>query len=477
MRRFAFVLLLVLLTALLFNFTGSKDLVETFDGNVYTDESNSSRIYNADRMEAVVGDPEILNVSLFDQGLYVYSRIQGLKRGETWVEYRIADTGETILRADFSVLANHTVINHYDGNFSNWKILRFFVLGLMILLTLVLWESFFFAQKHAKYSYHSIFCCGFGIWMLVADITQARYLFTVAGMMRTVYSVIQRSPCVFLEYSVPFVLLFAIAMSISNVSLIRREGFRIANVLGIGISVAMVIGAAVFYMHYYMISLPTVIENKILMAGCSIYAALYCMLECFLIGSVICGIRAAKHEPAYDKDYLVILGCGIKKDGTLYPLLRGRVDRAIEFQKKQLEMTGKKAVFVPSGGKGGDEPIAEGDAMKRYLLEQGYTEEDIMVENQSKNTIQNMAFSKKLIEERNPEAKAAFSTTNYHVFRSGILARQNEFYADGMGSNTRWFFWPNAFVREMIGMITYCWKSLMVILIVITAFFAFLAFA
>lgn len=64
-----------------------------------------------------------------------------------------------------------------------------------------------------------------------------------------------------------------------------------------------------------------------------------------------------------------ILGCGIRKDGTLLPLLKGRVDKAIESYNKQLEATGKKAVFVPSGGQGSDEIISEGEAMKRYLIE------------------------------------------------------------------------------------------------------------
>lgn len=42
-----------------------------------------------------------------------------------------------------------------------------------------------------------------------------------------------------------------------------------------------------------------------------------------------------------------------------------------------------------------------------------------MPETKSTNTLQNMKFSKELI--NNDKAKIAFSTTNYHVFRSGIL--------------------------------------------------------
>lgn len=87
-----------------------------------------------------------------------------------------------------------------------------------------------------------------------------------------------------------------------------------------------------------------------------------------LIGAIICGIIAARRQPPYDRDYIIILGCGISRDGSLLPLIRGRVDRAIDFYNKQLAQTGKKAVFVPSGGQGDDEIISEGEAMRYYLI-------------------------------------------------------------------------------------------------------------
>ena len=61
---------------------------------------------------------------------------------------------------------------------------------------------------------------------------------------------------------------------------------------------------------------------------------LLCYLECLLIGTTICGVKAARHVPAYDKDYVIILGCAIAKEGQPLPLLRGRIDRALEFAKK-----------------------------------------------------------------------------------------------------------------------------------------------
>ena len=55
-------------------------------------------------------------------------------------------------------------------------------------------------------------------------------------------------------------------------------------------------------------------------------------------------------------------------------------------------------------------------------------------------------------EPRGGEAKAAFSTSNYHVYRGGILAAEAGWNLDGMGSRTKWYFWPNAFLREFIGL-------------------------
>lgn len=162
-----------------------------------------------------------------------------------------------------------------------------------------------------------------------------------------------------------------------------------------------------------------------------------------------------------------ILGCGIRKDGNLLPLLKGRVDKAIEFYNKQLEATGKKAVFVPSGGQGSDEIISEGEAMKRYLIENGIPEEQIIPETRSTNTLQNMKFSKELI--GNSNANVAFSTTNYHVFRSGIFAGQAGLKAEGMGSKTKWYFWPNAFIREFVGLLVSQKKKVIALFLVAAA--------
>ena len=61
-----------------------------------------------------------------------------------------------------------------------------------------------------------------------------------------------------------------------------------------------------------------------------------------------------------------------------------------------------------------------------------------------------MKYSKDKIDEINKEAKISFSTTNYHVFRSGVIANKQGIDVEGMGSKTKWYFYTNALIREFI---------------------------
>ena len=136
--------------------------------------------------------------------------------------------------------------------------------------------------------------------------------------------------------------------------------------------------------------------------------------------------------------------------------MRGRVDRALQFEKEQHDKTGKHAKFVPSGGQGSDEVISEAESMKRYLMEQGVPEERIVKEDRSVNTLQNMAFSKKVIEGDAgslDDVNVGFSTTNYHVFRGYTLADRIRMKVEGLSAKTKLYFFPNAFIREFIGLL------------------------
>ena len=281
-----------------------------------------------------------------------------------------------------------------------------------------------------------------------------------AANVRVLFLVAQYAMTVVVAVTFPFVLLLAISMAVSNVWLIRHEGLRRMNLLGILLAGGLMGGVGVSVLlatlnTQWLAFEPT---SVLISLGRTVVSTLYLYFAALFVAAQVCCVAAAHRKPPLCQDYVLILGCAIKKDGTLYPLIRGRADRAMEFYHAQKQQTGKAPVLIPSGGQGGDEVIAEGEAVRRYLLSCGIPEADILAETESKNTLQNMQFSKALIDARTPNARVIFSTTSYHVFRSGVLANSVGLSADGIASKTKWYFWLNAQIREFVGLLAREWK-------------------
>ena len=349
-----------------------------------------------------------------------------------------------------------------------------FTAGLFLAAVSAIFLNYFVRLKGpALYSYLSIFSAGFAIFTGTAAISVLSaavcnvinpYRFSALSSLRSIADTAVTS----MLYTAVPMFLFSAAMIISNIELLRHERFRFANILGIvipfilllGMLLPFLLGLRGFSGSFRQYLVRETVEN--------VYATVYMYFECMLAGSVICGLRAARRNAAYDKDYIIILGCRFRKDGSLTPLLQGRCDRAIRFCREQQEASGKEAVLIPSGGRGADESMPEAEAMARYLVSQGIPESRIIREDQSRNTYENMAFSKKIIDGANPEGKAVFSTTNYHVFRSGLWASLAGLPAEGIGSRTKWWFWPNAFMRECVGLMANRIRT-EILLLVITA--------
>ena len=256
---------------------------------------------------------------------------------------------------------------------------------------------------------------------------------------------------------------------------------RPRNILGVFLGIICIIGLfgsqAIYLLTYKMFyGLRGLMFKKSIDMVINITL---CYLYTIIIATLYCNIRAAKHIPKYDQDYIIILGSKIREDGTLTPLLKGRADKAIEFAKKQKEVANKGIYFIPSGGKGNDEVIAEAEAIKNYLLEQGINKKQIIMENKSTSTIENMKFSKDIINNKNKKANICFSTTNYHVFRSGVIASECGLECEGMGSKTKWYFYTNALIREFIANLVQERKkhiSLLIVIYVLSLIFIYIGF-
>ena len=333
------------------------------------------------------------------------------------------------------------------------------LIGIFLLAAVGQLITAFFKQiQYNPYSYNTIYYMGFSLFLLAVALMQLRITLLLIRYPQVhqaseILHILLDSAKTFMLWSSPFLLVFSAALCVSNISLIRHEGRRLVNILGIFLSFLLVAGLVLLFTfdHYASGSALRVMLHDL---AANLFAAVYLYFECMLIGAIVADVIAARYEPEPDKDFLIILGCGFRKDGTPSPLLRGRLDRALRFAEKQEAATGKAPIFVTSGGQGPGEVCSESACMKRYLLEQGIPEDRILEEDRSTDTFENMKYSKAQIWKVNPQGKVAFATTNYHVFRSGLYARRVKMRAVGMGADTKWYFWPNASVREFVGLLT-----------------------
>ena len=332
-------------------------------------------------------------------------------------------------------------------------ILILFLIRISIGCSLYIKEQY----KKRKYSYSIIMNLGLLIFINVNILRQINLLIQNWNVLNIIdiYNNTLKSFSYFAILTLPCIIVLSLYSIITNIILIKKERFSPYNLLGISLGFLALIGICGSQTLYYIIT-RLLTENNKEFIKYSLDICINATLSYFytlIIATLYCNIRASNHTPNYDKDFIIILGSQINKDGTLTPLLKGRVDRAISFAKEQYKKNKKKIIYIPSGGQGEDESISEAEAIKNYLIKKGIDKEQIIIENKSTNTTENMKFSKKIIDQQNKNANICFSTTNYHVFRSGVIANNQGIECEGMGSKTKWYFYTNALIREFIASI------------------------
>lgn len=160
--------------------------------------------------------------------------------------------------------------------------------------------------------------------------------------------------------------------------------------------------------------------------------------------------------PKYNRnsdDYIIVLGAGLDNGGVPNLILRERLDIAIKCMKENLAQ-----YIVLSGGQGTDESTSEAQAMSEYLQAKGIEKNKIILEDKSRDTNENLKYSKEKIEEFSNKSisdiKVKIVTTDFHAFRSSILAKKNGYKNfDNYSSTMPWYFVPSTYARESIAVI------------------------
>lgn len=149
-------------------------------------------------------------------------------------------------------------------------------------------------------------------------------------------------------------------------------------------------------------------------------------------------------------DFIVIHGAGLLGGEKVTPLLKRRIDKAVEAYHKSKNPHIK---IIASGGQGADEKISEAQAIVNYLLEEtDVPREAIILEDKSTTTYENLLYSKELGEKLVAKPQFLFVTNDYHVFRTSTYARKLKMKGDGLGCRTAGYYIPSAFIREYVAL-------------------------
>lgn len=249
-----------------------------------------------------------------------------------------------------------------------------------------------------------------------------------------------------LGYAITFIVIICliitgILLMVDGFYVIKKEGFSIVHIQPIFWGILTFLGAYAWYFNTFaglsgsqiQVVILTFIMNLVLFIPLSIGG--------FFIYSFI----YPKLKKPYPCDYIVVLGCGIRKDGSVTPLLKSRLDKALEWYHQT-----NYGKFIVSGGQGSDEVVSEAYAMKQYLIQNGVKETEIIVENKSTTTKENLLFSKKLMKE---DSICVVSTSDFHVLRTAFLTKDLNLNAYCIGGKTAMYYVPPATLREYIALL------------------------
>ena len=253
----------------------------------------------------------------------------------------------------------------------------------------------------------------------------------------------------------PFILLpiliflSGIFLIYNGLILLKREGRSKANYLSMLLGIVILLFFALisfrlggqnelFYTNHFLNILFVFIFYSYFIFGFAFAGfMLYSILYLF--------IPKKKHY-----DFIIIHGAGLLDGERVTPLLKRRIDKAVEVYHKSKNSNIK---IIASGGQGADEKISEAQAIVNYLLEEtDVPREAIVLEDKSTTTYENLLYSKELGEKLVAKPQFLFVTNDYHVFRTSNYARRLKMKGDGLGCRTAGYYIPSAFIREYVAL-------------------------
>ncbi|WP_300271051.1 YdcF family protein [uncultured Flavonifractor sp.] len=147
-------------------------------------------------------------------------------------------------------------------------------------------------------------------------------------------------------------------------------------------------------------------------------ALLAAVLAALLSFAVLLGVvlTGARDHIVGQPQVMVILGCKVESWGPSI-LLQDRLDKALDYLEDHPDLT-----IVVSGGQGNDEHQSEAQCMYDYLTDHGVDGGQILMEDQSHNTWENICFTQELLQAEGVDTSEMLVVSNgFHLARVRML--------------------------------------------------------
>ena len=243
------------------------------------------------------------------------------------------------------------------------------------------------------------------------------------------------------------IILSGVFLIINGFILLKKEGFSKANLLSPIMGVVILL---FFVFMWIRVGFVTTDYNHWINIPVIFIIYTYIIFGFAFVGFMMYSCVYLWLPKKQHYDFIIIHGAGLLDGERVTPLLKKRIDKAVQaFQKSK----NPHIRLIASGGQGSDEKISEAQAMYNYLVEHtDVPKEAIILEEKSTTTYENLLFSKELGEQLIENPRFLFVTNDYHVFRTSTYARQIGMQGDGLGCSTASYYIPSAFIREYVAM-------------------------
>ena len=247
------------------------------------------------------------------------------------------------------------------------------------------------------------------ILLIIAATDNFISMFTATSIILFVVSAIS---LIFTPHSNVILNIIAINV-ITDLFVITIISYRLYQKAKVKANIALHLSASILYIAMIIVNLFKIFDLYKYIIGMNLYLSL--MVLSHLLGNLIIKYQ----KKGKDFDYIVVLG-GSMKGIELSELIKQRMLTSFAYY------TTNKSIMIFSGGKSNGD-IEESVAMKNFAIENHIQDTDILLEKLAMNTMQNIEYVKKLIQQQDTDfedKKICVITNNFHAFRTKLICNK-----------------------------------------------------